>query len=98
MNPEHFLSVVVSVSLLQWGSELQIECLDDPIDRQRYILIFRNCRDIRWTILEPDLLEDAEAELIGFLSGEDKYQKPAIITTDIFEVSVLYETYEIQKK
>lgn len=98
MNIEDFLSVVTNVCLLQWGSELQFACLDDPMNEQPYLLVFRNCREIKWTVLELDRVKDKEAELIGALAGRPNYQDPAIIHTDIFEVEILYEAFEIQKK
>lgn len=98
INPQDFLSIVTSVRVMLWGSELQIECLDDPVDRQAFVLIFKNCREIRWLIHEEDSLQDLEADLIGVLLGKGKHQEPAIITTDIFEIFVLYESCEIQKK
>ncbi|HXG07307.1 MAG TPA: hypothetical protein VNI77_08295 [Nitrososphaera sp.] len=98
MNPEDFLSIVTDVYLLRWGSELQFACIDDPMNEQPYLLVFKNCREIKWTVLELDRVKDVEAELIGALPGKPNYQEPAIIHTDVFEVEILYEEFEIQKR
>ncbi len=99
INPGDFLSIVTSVQLKLWGSELLLECLDDPVDRRPYVLIFKDCREIHWNIYGEDAdLHDSETDLIGILLGEDKHRKPATITTGAFELSVLYGDFEIQKK
>ncbi len=97
LNPQDFLSIVTDVQVLDWGSQLLVFCLDDPVDRQAYTLFFKNCREIRWQVHDPDGLMDNEADLLGVSIGKDKFGEPAIITTDSFEVSVLYEYFEIKK-
>lgn len=97
-NPEDFLSVVTGVRLLQWGSDLQIECVVDAVDRQPWVLHFKNCREIHWYIHEPESVQDQEAELISFKFGKDDHQEPAMVGTDIFDVSVLYESFEMYKR
>ena len=97
-NPEDFLSVVTSVHLSQWGSDLQIECVVDAVDRQPWILHFKECREINWYIHTPECIQDREAELISFTFGQDNHQEPAMVGTDIFDVSVRYESFELYKR
>lgn len=96
-NPQDFLAIVTGVQILKWGTEVRVECLDDPIDRQPYTLVFKNCREVQWQVYKSNYLQDTEADLIGVLLGKDMYQERAIVTTDIFEVSVLYGSFEVQK-
>ncbi len=95
INPEDFLSLVTGVRFLQWGSDLQIECAVDAVDRQPWILHFKNCREIHWYVHEPESVQDEEANLFTFSFGEDNHRAPAGIGTDIFDMSVLYESFEI---
>lgn len=97
VNPQDFLSIVTDVRLLKWGSEVQIECLDDPVTRQLYVLVFKNCTEVRLHIHELSDADDPEDDLIGVLPGKEKYQEPAVITGRIFELWVLYESFEIQR-
>ena len=96
-NPQDFLSVVTDVRVLKWGSEVQVECLDDPVTRQLYVLVFKNCTEVRWHVHELNDVQDSEDNLIGVLLGKEKYQEPAVITGGIFELWVLYESFELQK-
>jgi len=97
-NPEDFLSVVTSVDLSQWGSDLKIECVVDAVDRQPWVLHFKNCHEIHWHIHEPESVPDQEAELISFAFGKDHHQEPATVGTDIFDVFVRYESFELYKR
>jgi len=96
-NPQDFLSIVTDVSVLKWGSEVQVECLDDPVTRQLYVLVFKNCTEVRWHIHELDDVYDLEDNLIGVLLGKENHQEPALITGGIFQLWVLYESFELQK-
>lgn len=97
-NPEDFLSIVTKVDLSRWGSDLQIECVVDAVDRQPWVLHFKRCREINWYLHEPQAVLDQEAELISFTFGRDNHQEPAMIGTDIFDVSVRYESFELYKR
>ncbi len=45
-----------------------------------------------------NLSKDQEADLISFKFGKDNHQEPAMVGTDIFDVSVLYESFEMYKR
>ena len=94
-NPQDLLSIVTGVQMLKWGSEVHVACLDDPVTRQPYLLIFKNCTEVRWYVHEPEDVNDSEDNLIGFLLGKEKHQEPAVITGAIFELWALYESFEI---
>lgn len=80
-----------------WGNELLFSCLYEPSgSRQPYQLVFSNVHDIRWCVHDTNQLEVSVADFTGFIIGEENHQKPAIVTTDVFEISVLYETLSIQ--
>ncbi|HXG06381.1 MAG TPA: hypothetical protein VNI77_03535 [Nitrososphaera sp.] len=90
-------SVITKVEVKLWGNELCISCLYDPsISRQQYQLLFRNTQEIQWNVHDTDELESPMIGLTGFILGEGKHRKPALITTNVFEISVLYESLSIQ--
>ncbi len=94
----NFTSLIKRIDVKLWGKEVMIHCLYDPVARQPYVLIFKNCREIHWNIYGEDAdLQASETDLIGFLLGRDNYRKPATINTNLFELSVLYGDFEIQK-
>lgn len=97
MNPQDFLSVVTEVRILKWGSEVEVECFDDPVTRQRYVLVFKNCTEIRWYAHDLNSVQESIDNLGGIIQGKENYQEPAIITGFIFELWVLYESFLIKK-
>ena len=92
-----FTSVVTEVQVRLWGSEVSIQCLYDPATCQPYSLLFTDCREIRWNVHDSGAIRDSEANLIGFLLGQEDHQQPAVITTDIFEIFILYGRFEIKR-
>ena len=97
---EKKISSIISIELNQWGNELVIQGRDDPIDCNIYLFTFKNCKQITWHLNEPDEedIRSPESLLIDFDLGEASYRSPAVITTDVCEISVLYESVEIQQK
>jgi len=93
------LSLVTGIQIRNWGSELVLRCLDDPSTRRTYELLFTRCREIRWSVDDAAVaLEDeVEADVIGFCVGREGYAEPAVLTTDLFEVSILYDRIEIRE-
>ena len=91
-------SLVTSVKVSLWGNEVSLECVYDPTgDRLSYVLIFQDCCDIRWTVHDAEEVHEPEADLIGISLGKNAHQKPAVIHTDIFEISMLYGSFKLQK-
>ena len=72
-------------------------CLDDPLTRRTDEVVFTNCREIRWSSDEAGAILAAatEADIIGFGPGQASYVEPAILTTDLFELSIFYDRLEI---
>ncbi|WP_293148805.1 MULTISPECIES: hypothetical protein [unclassified Microcoleus] len=62
-----------------------------------YVLAFKDCRDIGWTVRDEEEVGELEAEFLGISLGEPEHRKPAVITTDIFEISILYGSFSIHK-
>lgn len=87
-------SVVCALEVLHWGGELVLHCLYHPRERRPYTLHFKNCKDVRLDPLENGAV--SEASLIGIILGSGAHQKPAIVTTDAFELSVRYEKWELK--
>ncbi|MFS8117094.1 MAG: hypothetical protein ACMG55_01190 [Microcoleus sp.] len=62
------------------------------------MLAFKDCRDIRWTVHVEEELGELEAEFFGIYLGESAHRKPTVLTTDIFELSILYGSFRIHKE
>ena len=91
----HSLSLVTSLHVGRWGNELVVEGFDDPLTRRQVRLVFRDCREIRWSNYEVAPSE-IEADVVGLCVGQSNYREPALITTDLFELSVLYGSCEVE--
>ena len=87
-------SLITDVKVGGWGGDVVLSCLDDPLTRRGYELVFRGCREIRWSPYETTSADEAEADVIGFCEGQPGYGEPAVLTTDLFELSVLYDRLE----
>ncbi len=90
-------SLVTSVKVSLWGSEVLIECVYNPEERLPYTLAFKDCREIGWTVHDEEEVGELEAEFFGICLGESSHRKPAVLTTDIFEISILYGSFSIHK-
>jgi len=91
-------SLVTDIQIKQWGTELWLHCVYDPIgERVPYELIFQDCWQLRWEIHDSDASSDLEADLIGITLGQNDHRQVAIIHTDIFELSLLYGNVSLRK-
>lgn len=85
-------SIVTGINISAWGSQVLLECIYDPIgDSLPYQLLFQRCREVHFEIHDLEEIGEFEADLIGISLGENDYKQPAIIHTDIFEISLLYD-------
>jgi hypothetical protein len=93
------LSLVTNIRAKKWASEFVLTCLDDPVTRRAYELVFLNCREIHWFSNEAEsvLVLATEADVIGFDRGQAMHVEPAVLTTDLFELSILYGQVEIRE-
>lgn len=91
-------SLITGVKMSLWGNEVSLECVYDPTEnRLPYVLVFQDCQDIRWSVHDLEEVHEPEADLIGFSMGAESHQKPAVITTDIFELSITYGSFILKK-
>jgi hypothetical protein len=89
-------SIVTAITISAWGSQVLLECIYDPTgDRLPYQLLFKNCREVRFEVHDLEEIGQCDADLIGISLGKNNHQKPAVIHTDIFEISLLYEKVEL---
>jgi hypothetical protein len=95
-SPVHrSLSLVIGVRVRYWGRGVEIEGLDDPESRLQTRLFFGDCREIRWSAFDEEATE-SEADVIGLCLGLNDYVEPAVITTDLFELSISYRSCDIE--
>ncbi|MBO3463704.1 hypothetical protein G7B40_017095 [Aetokthonos hydrillicola Thurmond2011] len=98
LNLGGLTSLIKNVKVSRWGTMVAFECIYDPTgERSPYILVFEDCREIKWNVHDPEEAEDVEADLFGIHLGENAHRKPALIHTDIFEISLLYGKFHLQK-
>ncbi|MFB2894316.1 hypothetical protein ACE1CI_15505 [Aerosakkonemataceae cyanobacterium BLCC-F50] len=89
-------SLVTNVKISRWCTEVLVKCLYDPTgDRLPYSLVFNDCREIRWDVHDEEEAEEELADLIGIHLGENAHRKPALIHTDIFEISIVYGSFNM---
>jgi hypothetical protein len=91
------VSLVADVQVRNWGSELVLVCLDDPLTRQSYEFVYKDCREIRLSLHDAEATRATEADVIGFCEGTLAHADPAVLTTDLFELSILYGRLEIRQ-
>lgn len=92
-----FISLITNISLSSWGNKLTFECVYDPIDRKPYKMIFTGCTNIKWDIHSPEDVDNTEADLIDIQLKPNQESKEATFRTDIFEITFLYQSLEIEK-
>lgn len=91
-------SLITALHVSRWGTDVRVVCSYDPQNSRRpYELHFQNCRRIQWDVHDAEGAEDESAELIGLLLGEGGHGAPAILTTDIFELQILYGSFHLRK-
>jgi hypothetical protein len=91
-------SVVTAVSIDKGEHTIIIACLYDPQDTQMpYTLCFKQCTHIVWQPFETSMdLHKLDAELIDISFGTNGTQQQACLTTDMFELSFVYEGFFLQ--
>ena len=91
-------SLVTNVLVTKWGTDVTVLCLYNPlVSSQPYELIFRDCHKLRWEVITSEDMQEPTADLIGFSIGAESHQEAAVITTDMFELSILYGSFILQK-
>ena len=89
-------SVVIELEFRHWGREVVLHCLYHPLERRPYTLHFKNCMDVRLDPLEDGIRNGSDASLIGIALGSNTHPKAAIVTTNAFELSLLYGEWDLK--
>jgi hypothetical protein len=88
---------VTGVDIQRWGNRVVIACVYTPWETpdKTFQLVFTDCTAIRWETYgdEIDLIEP-DADVIGVHLEENK---PAVIHTLVFEVTITYGSMTILK-
>lgn len=97
---EKIIASITKVSVSLWGNSFMVEGINDPFEQREFCVTYKNCKFINWEMVEDNASELSSpcVSLIFWEIGEPNHKKPAIITTSFFELSILYESFEIQEK
>jgi hypothetical protein len=75
-----------------------LTCVYNPSGEDRpYAITFHGCSQIRWEALDEEQASRDCAELLGIELGAAQHQRPALISTDAFELAVWYDHDKVQK-
>jgi hypothetical protein len=90
-------SIIAGFELSVPRCRVLVRGMYDPVLRVPYQILFSECTELQFTYTEdfPKLLH--ESTLVGILLGERAHKSPAIITTDDFELSILYQDFQVTK-
>jgi hypothetical protein len=82
-----------------WGKERLVDFLYNPLTQDKpFRIIFKDCASYQWASTGSEIDErDVNADVIGFEIGLDQHHRPAVLTTDLFEVIIHYGTLEVEK-
>jgi len=88
-------SVIIGIELAEPGHRVLVRGLYDLHLRRPFEMVFTRCREVHLEYLsdEPQPEHEVETPLIGIFLGEGGHRSPAIITTNTFELSILYEEF-----
>ncbi|MEC4896182.1 MAG: hypothetical protein SAL07_25380 [Oscillatoria sp. PMC 1051.18] len=92
-----FTSLITKIDINFWGTQVAINCVYDPDVQLPYQFVFSKCRKIEWTLLFPEGANDIEADIIDFQLGKKLHKQPAFFHTDIFDLIILYGSFELKK-
>lgn len=88
-------SLIQSLRIADWGARVLLDCVYDPLgERKGYQLSFRGCSQLRIDMLPAVPVQAMEADLLGISLGQEGGRQPAVLTTDLFELHVLYQQFE----
>lgn len=91
-------SLIEDITISVPGDHVCLRCIYDPQGQQKkYKLIFRRCREAKWSILESSEIDPKYADLLGItweMNGNNR--KSSIITTDLFELFIDYDEMDIE--
>jgi hypothetical protein len=92
-------SIIIGIELAEPGQRVLVRGLYDPKARRPFEMVFTRCREVHLEYLSDEPRPEAglETPLIGISLGEERHRSPAIITTDAFELSILYDEFRVAK-
>jgi hypothetical protein len=94
--------LINSITAKRWGNELTFDAhYDGSQPDTTFKIIFKDCHKIEWLAfgIEFEFHENdiARTVVIGMDVGEDQHRKPAIITTNLFELWITYGELIVEK-
>src|SRR5262245_58662354 len=91
-------SLIHALRISDWGASVLFDCIYDPLgERKEYQLSFRGCSRLQVEMLPGAPLSEPQADLIGITLGQPEGRKPAVVTTDLFEVQITYREFHCIK-
>lgn len=88
-------SLVRSIRITDWGASVQVDCIYDPLGKRKgYRLSFQGCSQLRIDMMPDALVQEQEADLLGISLGQEDGRRPAVLTTDLFELRVTYQQFQ----
>lgn len=89
--------VLTGIVIDHWGTRVEVEGFDDPIDLNKYRLCFKGCREVHYLVHEPTDGLDTTENLAGIEIGLESHGAPAIFTGVTMELWVSYDTVEVSR-
>ena len=79
--------------------EYVVHFLYNPLTQDKpFHILFKDCSSYRWDTVGSEIDErDVNADVIGFGIGLDQHRQPAVLTTDLFEISIHYGSLVVEK-
>jgi hypothetical protein len=94
LPPDGFL--IADVQIDQWGRRYRLSLLVDDVLDVRAFLVFEQVQHAHWEVVGDDDLRGRDSvQVIGFDPGEPDGRRPAIITTDLFELYLTYQQWRL---
>jgi hypothetical protein len=91
-------SLIRSFRIADWGASVLLDCIYDPLgERKGYQLSFRGCSQLRIDMMPDAPVQEQEADLLGISLGQEGGRRPAILTTDLFELHLTYQEFQCIK-
>ena len=91
-------SLVRSVRIADGGATILVECVYDPLgERESYQLSFRGCSRMVIDRMPDAPVQELDADLLGISLGQDRGRQPAVLTTDLFELHIVYQQVQCIK-
>jgi hypothetical protein len=87
---------LLGVQVGAWGTEVTLDCSLD--DERKFHVLFEGVTSIQWDVHDAPDEHETSTPVIAVFLGDANYGAAAIIATDIFELSVLYDDISLVKR